>query len=261
MALASAAVVAGLVLTSPDDPRPEDVRTPVMPAIGSEAALTRGPSATASAPRPSATSSQTPAPGSTKSPEVKAPDRAEAAQRVLRQLPVAERGRPADYDRDRFGSSWLDTDGNGCNQRDDVLRRDAVNGSLTLAADGCDVLAGKWVDPYTGRRHLLPDIKDPAQAQTVQIDHVVPLSEAWASGAREWSDEKRRAFANDVDALQAADGPTNASKGDSDPAAWRPRKAFQCRYAELWIGIKARWGLAVDASEVAALEEMLGFCA
>lgn len=174
---------------------------------------------------------------------------------------MVERRRFGDYERERFGSSWIDTDGDGCNQRDDVVRRDAVKGSVALAADGCDVLAGEWVDPYTGRRHVLADLKDPAQAQAVQIDHVVPLSEAWESGARDWSDDRRRAFANDLDALQATDGPTNASKGDSDPAAWRPRKGFQCRYAEVWVGIKARWGLAVDRSEVAALEEMLGFCA
>jgi Protein of unknown function (DUF1524) len=261
VALASVSVVVGLVLTSPDDPRIEHLPQPLVPAVAPEA---RAPARAASPSVPTAaTTAAVPVDVPVVSPSsgVRGADRVEVARQHLLRLPMTTRARPNDYERDRFGSSWVDTDGNGCNQRDDVLRRDAVRGSVSVAADGCDVLAGEWIDPYTGRRHVLEDIKEPAQAQAVQIDHVVPLSEAWASGARDWDDDKRRVFANDLDALRAADGPTNASKGDSDPAAWRPRKGFQCRYAELWIGIKARWDLAVDPSEVAALEEMLGFCA
>jgi hypothetical protein len=168
-----------------------------------------------------------------------------------------------DYDRDAFGSSWSDTDGNGCNQRDDVLLRDGVKGTLTLGDEGrCshDVLAGTWLDPYTGRRIVLDDMKDPSQAQAVQIDHVVPLSEAWSSGAFAWSEDRRRAFANDLAELLAVDGPTNASKGDGDPAAWRPRKSYQCTYAHRWIRVKLTWKLAADPSEKRALQEMLGYC-
>lgn len=178
-------------------------------------------------------------------------------------LTVAPRVRRDDYDRDAFGSSWRDTDHNGCNQRDDVLVRDAVPGTVTAGRQGScdhDVLAGSWVDPYTGRRIDLTDAKAPAQAQSVQIDHVVPLSEAWSSGAWRWGPERRAAFANDLGVLLAVDGPTNASKGDDDPAAWRPRKGYQCEYARRWITVKATWDLEVDASERRALEDMLGYC-
>ncbi|WP_300683145.1 HNH endonuclease family protein [Nocardioides sp.] len=180
-------------------------------------------------------------------------------------LALASRRTPssAGYRRAEFGSAWSDVDHNGCNQRDDVLLRDAVPGSTTVAVQGrCDhdVLAGTWVDPYTERRVVLSDLKDPRQAQAVQIDHIVPLAEAWVSGADTWDAERRRAYANDLAVLLAVDGPTNASKGSGDPAAWRPRKAYQCVYAERWITIKATWSLSVDASERRALEEMLGYC-
>lgn len=185
------------------------------------------------------------------------------ARRLLAELRVADRLQPDTYDRDAFGSAWSDTDGNGCNQRDDVLLRDAVPGTTTVADQGgCahDVLAGTWIDPYTGKTLVFDDLKDLSQAQAIQIDHVVPLAEAWASGADTWSDNKRREFANDLAVLLAVDGPTNASKSDGDPAAWRPRKAYQCVYARRWIRTKHRYDLAVDASEVTALRGMLGYC-
>ncbi|MGY0538996.1 HNH endonuclease family protein [Nocardioides sp. YJ-D4] len=165
------------------------------------------------------------------------------------------------YARASFGGSWADSDGNGCNQRDDVLLRDAVE-VRTRPQGRCDhdVLAGTWVDPYTGRRLVFTDLKEPRQAQAVQIDHIVPLSEAWRSGASGWSQDRRRAFANDLGNLLAVDGPTNMSKSDDDPAGWRPRKGFQCAYAARWIETKARWSLAADDSERRALEEMLGYC-
>ncbi len=169
----------------------------------------------------------------------------------------------AAYSRAAFGDSWLDTDGNGCNQRDDVLLRDAVPDTVTVGEQGAcdhDVLAGTWIDPYTGATLVFTDLKDPHQAQGVQIDHVVPLAEAWRSGADRWPDARRRAFANDLGELLAVDGPTNASKGDDDPAAWRPRKDYQCTFAIRWIGVKSRWRLGVDASERKALGEMLDYC-
>ncbi|MDH2414741.1 HNH endonuclease family protein [Nocardioides sp. CER19] len=167
------------------------------------------------------------------------------------------------YDRKAFGTAWADTDHNGCNQRDDVLLRDATPGTVRTQQQGrCDhdVLAGTWHDAYTGRTLTFTDLKDPRQAQAIQIDHVVPLAEAWVSGAAAWLPERRRAFATDLDELLAVDGPTNMGKGDGDPAAWRPRKAFQCQYAVRWIDTKSRWQLAVDASERRALQEMLGSC-
>jgi len=185
------------------------------------------------------------------------------ADRLLADLRVTERSQATTYDRDAFGSAWADTDGNGCNQRDDVLLRDAVPDSVTVAPqNSCDhdVLAGTWVDPYTGKTLSFDDLKDLSQAQAIQIDHVVPLAEAWVSGASAWTDERREEFANDLSVLLAVDGPTNASKGADDPAAWRPRKDYQCTYARRWIRVKHDYDLTVDASEVAALQEMLDYC-
>jgi Protein of unknown function (DUF1524) len=178
---------------------------------------------------------------------------------VVRPRPVGTEG----YVRDAFGSDWVDTDGNGCNQRDDVLLRDAVPGTTRVAQqDSCDhdVLAGTWHDPYTGRTLRFTDLKDLSQAESIQIDHIVPLAEAWVSGARRWSRDRRETFANDLGELLAVDGPTNMSKGDGDPAAWRPRKGYQCAYARHWIAVKARYRLAADLSEEAALEQMLAYC-
>ncbi|WP_232675985.1 HNH endonuclease family protein [Nocardioides sp. R-C-SC26] len=190
---------------------------------------------------------------------------AEARSR-LADLDVVDRrpGGLPPYDRGSFGSSWADVDGNGCNQRDDVLLRDAVPGSTQVQQQGrCpnDVLAGTWIDPYTGATLTFDDLKNPAQAQAIQIDHVVPLSEAWRSGAASWQDDRRRRFANDLANLLAVDGPTNAAKSDDDPAAWRPRKVYQCSFASRWIAVKDAWRLAADHSEIVALEEMLDSCA
>ena len=182
---------------------------------------------------------------------------------LLAALRMAPRRPPVGYVRDAFGPSWSDTDGNGCNQRDDVLLRDAVPGTARYARQGAcdhDVLAGTWTDPYTGRTLTFTDLKEPAQAQAIQIDHLVPLAEAWASGAARWSDTRRLGFANDLSGLLAVDGPTNAGKGDDDPAAWRPRKGYQCTYAIRWVTTKYRWDLAVDRPERRALREMLDRC-
>jgi hypothetical protein len=182
----------------------------------------------------------------------------------LRRLVVRPRPRGTQgYVRDEFGSDWVDIDDNGCNQRDDVLLRDAVPGSTTVGRQGAcdhDVLAGTWHDPYTGRTLSFLDLKDLRQAEAIQIDHVVPLAEAWVSGAAVWTTERRERFANDLHELLAVDGPTNMSKGDGDPAAWRPRKGYQCTYARRWIAVKTRWHLTVDPAEVTALRDMLGHC-
>ncbi len=186
---------------------------------------------------------------------------AREALRGLARTPRSPSG-PA-YERDAFGEAWADIDGNRCNQRDDVLLRDAVPGSVRVQSQGAcdhDVLAGTWIDPYTGTTLTFDDLKDLSQAQAIQIDHVVPLAEAWVSGASTWSARRRERFANDLRVLVASDGPTNAGKGSSDPAAWRPRKGHQCDYARRWILVKQRWELSVDDSEAAALSEMLDLC-
>ena len=214
---------------------------------------------TPSASTPNSTPSALPVP--TSSPPAVTAQAARAKLAGLRTIARDRRTPP--YSRSAFGGSWADVDGNGCNQRDDVLLRDAVPDTVVVGQQGrCDhdVLAGQWVDPYTGRTLTFEDLKNLSQAQAIQIDHVVPLAEAWRSGADSWPAQRRELYANDLRGLLAVDGPANMSKGDGDPAAWRPRKGFQCASAKRWINTKARWDLGVDPSERRALEEMLDYC-
>jgi hypothetical protein len=249
-----------LVSLTTDDPE----SSPLGPASEAPVRPTVVPSSTPTgAPKPSPTPTTPHATSNAPNPPA-AGHREQKATARLEQLKVEDRVRPPlTYSRDAFGSGWIDTDHNGCNQRDDVLLRDAAPGTVKTGWQGrCDhdVLAGTWTDPYTGRTIVLTNMKEMHQSVAIQIDHIVPLSEAWVSGAAEWSSDRRHRFANDLDELLAVDGPTNESKGDGDPAAWRPRKGYQCTYAERWIGVKLRWDLAADPSEVLALRQMLSYC-
>jgi len=187
------------------------------------------------------------------------------AREQLDRLTVGEEpGRGADYRRAAFGDAWADTDGNGCNQRDDVLLRDldrALPYRVTRqGACDHDVLAGTWLDPYTGATVTLTDAKQPVQAESVQIDHLVALSAAWRYGARAWSDAERLRFANDLDNLLAVGGAANQAKGGSGPGRWRPVLAAQCGYAVRYVAVKSTYRLPTDAAEKRALAGMLATC-
>lgn len=159
------------------------------------------------------------------------------------------------YDRDKFGTAWTDTDGNGCDQRNDVLNRDLKHKKF----DGCLVLAGVLHDPYTGR--TIHFHRGEATSADVQIDHVVPLSDAWQKGAQTWSTQKRLRFATDTLNLYAVDGPTNASKGDGDTATWLPpNKSFRCSYVAHQVAVKKRYRLWATPAERAAMVRILSAC-
>lgn len=188
-----------------------------------------------------------------------------AARTQLDQLPVADRPRSSSgYRRDAFGDAWTDTDGNGCNQRDDVLLRDVVKSEPYRVGrqGGCDhdVLAGTWIDPYTGESIALTDAKQGSQAEKVQIDHIVPLSVAWRYGANTWTDARRLAFANDLRELVASGGASNQSKGGSDASQWQPVRAARCGYAVRYVAVKSAYALPTDATEKRALQDMLATC-
>ncbi len=160
------------------------------------------------------------------------------------------------YEREQFGTAWADVDRNGCDTRNDVLRRDLT--ATTIDADGCTVLTGVLADPYTGRRIVFARGKGSA---LVQIDHVVALAAAWSSGAASWDRRTREAFANDPANLLAVDGPANQDKGASDAAAWLPPDpGFACVYALRQIRVKAAYGLSVADDERAALDDALDTC-
>jgi len=154
------------------------------------------------------------------------------------------------YDRDLF-RHWITTD--GCSTREWVLIRQALSGTTT----GCVVVGGRWFSRYDGKVTDAPSGFD--------IDHMVPLAEAWGSGASLWTDQRRQAFANDLDyrpALIAVTASSNRSKGDRDPAEWLPpATTYWCKYLRQWVGVKFRWGLSVDPEEKAAITSGIAVCA
>jgi Protein of unknown function (DUF1524) len=173
------------------------------------------------------------------------------ARQQLATLTVAAGQSMAGYSRTRF-PHWIEQ-GHGCNTRDVVLERQGTGVSVTST---CKITHGTWVSPY--------DDKTWTDPQKVDIDHLVPLANAWRSGANTWTDAKRQDFANDLTRPQliAVTLTQNRAKGDQDPAQWKPpNHAFWCQYAEDWIAVKRAWALTITVAEKAALTDMLGTCA
>jgi hypothetical protein len=213
------------------------VVTASAPSSSAAAPAVRSPRPLASASRPAA------APGT--------------ALAVLATLSVKGRAPRTGYDRQLFGQRWADTDRNGCDTRNDILRRDLGNLVLKPGTRGCVVLSGRLADPYTGRVVAFRR----AEAEAVHVDHVVSLSDAWQKGAQGWAPGTRLAFANDPLNLLAVHGPTNASKSDGDAATWLPpNKAYRCPLVARQIGVKAVYGLWVTAAERDAMARVLGGC-
>lgn len=156
------------------------------------------------------------------------------------------------YDRGLF-EHWADEDGDGCDTRQEVLARDSLTAPDWHPHRLCRVAAGVWLSEYDG-----VTVYDPA---LLHIDHIVPLAEAWESGARSWPESRRRLFANDQAGLVAVTSSANLSKGASDPAGWvPPAAAARCDYAAVWVDLKQRWGLSADPDEAAALVDLLRSC-
>ena len=182
-----------------------------------------------------------------------------AAVTTLATLRVKGRAAKTGYDRARFGHAWADVDRNGCDTRNDILRRDLIRYTLKAGTNGCLVLRGTLEDGYTGR--TIRFVRGPNTSNAVQVDHVVALSDAWQKGAAQWSTAKRTAFANDPLNLLAVDGPTNQRKSDGDAATWLPpRKAVRCSYVARQIAVKHRYGLWVTAAERDAMVRVLTTC-
>lgn len=182
-----------------------------------------------------------------------------SAAEALATLPVKGRAPKTGYSRDRFGASWTDTDHNGCDQRNQVLARDMTEETFKPGTHDCVVLSGRLVDPYSGRTI---DFKRGAKTSTsVQIDHVVALSDAWQKGAQQLTEKQRNLLANDLLELLAVDGPTNASKGDGDAATWLPQnKRYRCKYVARQVAVKARYHLWVTKAERDAIAGILTDC-
>jgi len=157
------------------------------------------------------------------------------------------------YDRSLF-PLWIDADGDGCNTRYEVLIAEAT--TKPTIGSGCSLSGGRWYSYYDNAYYTLTSDLD--------IDHMVPLAEAWDSGARNWTTSRRQAYANDLGdsrPLVAVRDIVNQAKGDKDPAEWMPSySGATCRYIQEWVVTKIRWHLTVNSTEKTALTNYANAC-
>ena len=184
---------------------------------------------------------------------------ASTAEELLNSLAVKGRAPKTGYTRAQFGSTWADVNKNGCDTRNDILKRDLTNIVFRAKTHDCVVESGTLIDPYSG--DTINFVKGVTSSMEVQIDHVVALSNAWQTGAFKLTLEKRTALANDPDNLLAVQGRLNSQKGDGDAATWLPPlKSIRCAYVTKQIIVKAKYGLWVTAPEKAAMLNVLSKC-
>ncbi len=248
---AQAVEVANSTAGTTQPSRPDPAPTTAAPTTA--APTTATPTTAAPTTAPPTTAAPTTAAPTTAAPTTAAPATTAAApaggvSAAIGQLPVAPETDQDSYDRDQF-SGWFDADDNGCDTRCEVLAAERHD-SLPGLPDG------GWLSPYEG--YSTPDPSE------LDIDHLVPLGEAWRSGASRWDPARRAAFANDLDAPQsliAVTAATNRSKSDRDPSSWQPpNTAYWCTYATDWVTVKLRWELTADPAELAALSNMAAKC-
>lgn len=189
---------------------------------------------------------------------------AAGAVATLDSLEIKGRAPKTGYERSLFGEPWTDdawVDGghNGCDTRNDILRRDLVDVVIKPGSNGCAVLSGVLNDPYTATS--VEFIRGPGSSAEVQIDHMVALSDAWQTGAQQWDELKRRNFANDPRNLQATIGWVNQEKGDGDAATWLPpNTGYRCEFVTRIVDVKAAYQLWVTPAEHDAIAGVLADC-
>lgn len=179
-----------------------------------------------------------------------APISAAAARSYLATVTPKTEGSLSGYSRSLF-PHWITVSGS-CNTRETVLKRDGVG---VVTDSSCASVSGSWYSEYDGATWT--------NAADLDIDHVVPLAEAWRSGASSWTTAKRQQFANDLTRPQliAVTDNVNQAKGDQDPGKWLPsRTAYRCTYARMWVDVKQYWGLSMDSGEKTALVNILNGC-
>ncbi|MFF7339037.1 HNH endonuclease family protein [Streptomyces sp. NPDC008163] len=178
------------------------------------------------------------------------PVSASTARTYLSELTVKAEGSSSGYSRDKF-PHWI-TQSGACDTREVVLKRDGANVSQNSS---CSATGGSWYSEYDGATWTA--------ASDLDIDHMVPLAEAWRSGASSWTTAQRQSYANDLTRPQliAVTDNVNQSKGDQDPASWMPpRAAYKCTYVRAWIHVKHYYNLSVDSAEKSALQSALSGC-
>ncbi len=181
------------------------------------------------------------------------------ATAVLETLAVKGRAPKTGYSRAQFGQAWADIDRNGCDTRNDILKRDLTGIIYKAGTRNCVVASGTLLDRYSGE--TINFVRGSATSMEVQIDHVVALSNAWQTGAFKLSADQRKALANDPLNLFAVKGRFNSQKGDGDAATWLPpQKSFRCVYVAQQIAVKAKYSLWIVAPEKAAMSAILAKC-
>ena len=283
------AAIAPAVAPSSSDQAADTAAAAASSTTAAAATLTATPTAPASTTSPTATPVLTAAPVVTSSPVVTreavpastlpapsiAPSTAPGRSRVRSAAPVRRAAGPAaaavaalavkgrapktGYSREAFGPAWADVDANGCDTRNDVLRRDLIAIRTVADSRGCEVATGTLHDPYSGT--TITFTRGASTSTAVQIDHVVALSDAWQTGAFAWTPTKREAFANDPLNLLAVNGSLNESKGDGDAATWLPPdKAERCAYVARQVAVKTAYSLWDTPAEAAATTRILTSC-
>ena len=181
------------------------------------------------------------------------------ATAVLETLAVKGRAPKTGYTRAQFGPAWADVDRNGCDTRNDILKRDLTSITYRAKTRNCVVETGTLVDRYSGE--TINFVKGNISSMEVQIDHVVALSNAWQTGAFKLSADQRKALSNDPLNLFAVKGRLNSQKGNGDAATWLPPlKSFRCSYVAQQVAVKAKYSLWVTAPEKAAMVSILAKC-
>lgn len=185
---------------------------------------------------------------------------AEATLLLLVTIPAATSAESATpYSRDAYGQRWADVDRNGCDTRNDILRRDLVDVALKPGTNDCVVLTGTLHDAYTGEDIAFQ--RGQGTSELVQIDHLWSLSGSWHAGANLWTPEKREGFANDPANLEAVDGPSNTSKSDRGPAEWQPSNSdYLCTFAARLTFVAAKYQLPIFDADRTALTQILQQC-
>ena len=181
------------------------------------------------------------------------------ATALLETLPVKGRAPKTGYTRDQFGQAWADVNRNGCDTRNDILKRDMTSIIYKVKTHDCVVLSGTLVDRYSGES--INFVRGNVSSMEVQIDHVVALSNAWQTGAFQLTLLRRTSLANDPLNLFAVKGKLNLQKSDGDAATWLPpMKSFRCAYVAKQIAVKAKYSLWVVPPEKAAMVAILAKC-
>ena len=186
-------------------------------------------------------------------PEQEPPSGIAAVLALLDALTIAAE-HTSGYDRHLF-KHWTDEDKDGCDARREVLLAEAV--AAPAQGSGCSLSDGEWISRYDG-------LTEAGNGRGFDVDHLVPLAEAWESGAHSWSPDRRERYANDLGyehSLIAVSARSNRSKGAQDPATWLPPESGQhCWYAAAWVHVKTRWSLTVDTAEANTLQGILSGC-